>query len=84
MLEGYNEIPQAEYFGFTLEWMREAYRILKPSGSMYVFSGWNNLRDILNALENVLALRLCPNTISSPCAVFKRGNWGERGLSAEG
>lgn len=53
VLEGYNEIPQQEYYAFTLSWMREAYRVLKEDGSMYVFSGWNNLRDILNALEEV-------------------------------
>jgi site-specific DNA-methyltransferase (adenine-specific) len=53
VLEGYNEIPQHEYYDFTRSWMREAYRVLKTSGSMYVFSGWNNLRDILNALEEV-------------------------------
>jgi len=53
VLEGYNEIPQDQYYEFTLAWMREAYRVLKPSGSMYVFSGWNNLRDILNAIEEV-------------------------------
>ncbi len=53
VLEGYNEIPKEEYYEFTLSWMREAYRVLKDSGSMYVFSGWNNLRDILNALEEI-------------------------------
>ncbi len=52
VLEGYNEIRQEHYFQFTLEWVREAYRILKPSGSMYLFSGWNNLKDILNALDD--------------------------------
>lgn len=51
VLEGYNEIPAEQYYGFTLEWMREAHRVLKDSGSMYVFSGWNGLRDILNALH---------------------------------
>lgn len=51
VLEGYNEIPVEEYYEFTLSWMREAYRVLKSSGSMYVFSGWNNLRDVLNALD---------------------------------
>ncbi len=51
VLEGYNEIPAEHYYAFTLEWMREAYRVLKESGSMYVFSGWNGLRDILNALH---------------------------------
>lgn len=53
VLEGYNEIPQEEYYEFTLSWMQEAYRVLKDSGSMYVFSGWNNLRDILNAIEEI-------------------------------
>jgi len=53
VLEGYNEIPKEEYYDFTLSWMREAYRVLKNSGSMYVFSGWNNLRDILNAIEAI-------------------------------
>lgn len=51
VLEGYNEIPAEEYPDFTSSWMSEVYRILKDSGSMYVFSGWNNLRDILNALK---------------------------------
>lgn len=51
VLEGYNEIPKEQYYEFTLQWMREVYRVLKDSGSMYVFSGWNNLKDILNALD---------------------------------
>ena len=46
VLEGYNEIPKEKYYDFTVKWMREVYRILKESGSMYVFSGWNNLKDI--------------------------------------
>jgi site-specific DNA-methyltransferase (adenine-specific) len=53
VLEGYNEIPSSEYHDFTLDWMREAYRLLKQSGSMYVFSGWNNLKDILCALDEI-------------------------------
>jgi site-specific DNA-methyltransferase (adenine-specific) len=51
VLEGYGEVPRAKYYDFTLAWMREAHRLLKPSGSMYVFSGWNNLKDILAALD---------------------------------
>lgn len=53
VLEGYNDIPAEHYYAFTCAWMQEAYRVLKETGSMYVFSGWNNLRDILNALEEV-------------------------------
>ncbi len=53
VMQGYNEIKQKDYFRFTSEWMGQAYRILKDSGSMYVFSGWNNLKDILMALDQV-------------------------------
>ena len=53
VLEGYNEIPKEKYYEFTVNWMKEAYRMLKETGSMYVFSGWTNLKDILNALDDV-------------------------------
>lgn len=53
VLEGYNEIPKADYYSFTLKWMQGIYRVLKDSGSMYVFSGWNNLKDILMVLDKV-------------------------------
>ena len=53
VLEGYSEIPQEEYLAFTQSWLKEAWRILKPSGSAFVFSGWNNLKDILVALDDI-------------------------------
>lgn len=53
VLEGYNEIPKDKYYEFSLAWISQAYRILKPTGSMFVFSGWTNLKDILNALDAV-------------------------------
>jgi len=53
VLEGYNEIQKEEYYNFTFKWMKEIYRILKESGSMYVFSGWNNLKDILIAIDEL-------------------------------
>jgi len=53
VLEGYNEIPKEEYHEFTTKWMKVVYRILKESGSMYVFSGWNNLKDILIAINEL-------------------------------
>ena len=51
VLSGYNEIKAEDYYDFTNAWMQEVYRVLKKSGSMYVFSGWNNLKDILTALD---------------------------------
>jgi len=53
VIEGYNEIPKEEYYDFTIKWMKEVYRVLKKSGSMYVFSGWNNLKDILIAIDEL-------------------------------
>ncbi|KAF6243741.1 site-specific DNA-methyltransferase [Nitrosopumilus sp. b1] len=53
VMQGYNEIKPEDYYDFTFQWMSEAFRILKDSGSMYVFSGWNNLKDILMALDDV-------------------------------
>ena len=52
VISGYNEIKPEDYYDFTYSWMVEAYRILKESGSMFVFSGWNNLKDILMALDD--------------------------------
>jgi site-specific DNA-methyltransferase (adenine-specific) len=51
VIEGYQEIPGEEYGEFTRTWMAEAARVLTPSGSMYIFSGWNRLRDILEGID---------------------------------
>ncbi len=53
VLEGYKEIPREKYNAFTINWMREVHRILRKTGSMYVFSGWNNLKDILIAIDEL-------------------------------
>ncbi len=53
VLDGYVEIPKEDYPKFSLDWITESYRVLKDSGSMYVFSGFNNMKDILNALDSV-------------------------------
>ena len=52
VLDGYGEVGAGGYYGFTSAWMRQAHRVLKESGSMYVFSGWNNLKDVLAALDD--------------------------------
>jgi site-specific DNA-methyltransferase (adenine-specific) len=51
VLEGYREVPEAEYREFTRQWITEAARVLSPNGSMYIFSGWNRLRDILEGID---------------------------------
>jgi site-specific DNA-methyltransferase (adenine-specific) len=53
VLEGYNEIKGADYQQFTIDWLREVRRVLKPTGSLYIFSGWNYLKDLLIALDEL-------------------------------
>jgi len=50
VIDGYIEIPKEEYADFSLQWIQEAERVLRPGGSMYIISGYTNLADILNAL----------------------------------
>ncbi|WP_424945819.1 DNA-methyltransferase [Candidatus Spongiihabitans sp.] len=51
VLTGYKEIEGSNYQFFTSEWLLQATRILKNSGSMYIFSGWNHLKDLLIAID---------------------------------
>lgn len=51
VIEGYVEIRKDEYEEFSLKWIREAERVLRPGGAMYLLSGWTNLRQILTALS---------------------------------
>ena len=51
VLDGYIEVPQHEYAAFSRDWIREAERVLKPGGAMYIVSGYSNLIHILNALH---------------------------------
>lgn len=51
VVEGYVEIPQPEYGDFSIRWIKEAERILRPGGSIYIVSGYTNLYHILHALR---------------------------------
>ena len=52
VLAGYAEVGGDDYSAFTHAWVQAVTRLLKPSGSMYIFSGWNHLKDILIALDS--------------------------------
>jgi site-specific DNA-methyltransferase (adenine-specific) len=51
ILDGYVEIARKDYAQFSLNWIKQAERILRPGGSLYILSGYSNLADILNALS---------------------------------
>ncbi|TFG06110.1 site-specific DNA-methyltransferase [Candidatus Thorarchaeota archaeon] len=46
VVDGYEEID-GDYPAFSESWIGEAARLLKRTGSMYIFSGWNNLEFVL-------------------------------------
>ena len=50
VVEGYTEIKE-DYDQFTLNWIAELPRIMKDTSSVYIFSGWTNLNDVLTALK---------------------------------
>jgi site-specific DNA-methyltransferase (adenine-specific) len=56
VIGGYVEVPQSEYSQFSVDWIMQAERILRPGGSLYIVSGYTNLVHILNAL-NTTALK---------------------------
>lgn len=49
----YYEIPEADYYDFTLSWLSKCKAVMKPTASGFIFSGWNNLGDILNAISKL-------------------------------
>ncbi len=52
VVEGYHEIDE-DYDTFTLRWIKELPRILRKTGTAWIFSGWTNLRHVLDAIEKV-------------------------------
>ena len=52
VIEGYVEIPLKEYSKFSVQWIKEAERVLRPGGSIYIITGYTNLIHVLNALKN--------------------------------
>lgn len=49
----YVEVPKEEYPKFIRSLLEWSYDTLNDSGSMWLLSGWNNLRMVLDAVEDV-------------------------------
>lgn len=51
VVPGYVEVPIETYDTFSKDWINECERVMRPGASMYIVSGYTNLRHILNALH---------------------------------
>lgn len=51
VIDGYVDVKPDEYADFSMKWIDQAARVLRPGGSIYVFSGHTNLTDIIIALQ---------------------------------
>ncbi len=58
VVDGYIEVPAERYGDFTHAWIKQAERVLRPGGSLYVVSGYTNLYDVLDALRATTLLEV--------------------------
>jgi len=71
VIKGYVEAPD-NYYNFSCEWIKEAKRILKNNGSMYIISGWSN-SDIIGRVIRELDLFLINKLIwNFPFGVYTK------------
>lgn len=52
VVSGYIDVSLKDYAKFSLDWVKECSRVLRPGGSIYIVSGYTNLHHILNALHS--------------------------------
>lgn len=57
VLESWDNMPLSEYFSFTASWASEAKRILKPTGSMWIFGTYHNI-GIMNTILQLLSIEI--------------------------
>ena len=57
VMESWDDMPLGEYFQFTMQWLTEAQRILKPTGSMWIFGTYHNI-GIINVVCQLLNVEI--------------------------
>lgn len=55
--EQWDNMSLKDYFAFSLSWMTEAKRILKPTGSMWIFGTYHNI-GIINVVCQILGIEI--------------------------
>lgn len=57
VMETWDNMPLVEYFNFTYSWLIEAKRVLKPTGSIWVFGTYHNI-GIINLIFQILGIEI--------------------------
>lgn len=57
VMESWDNMSLTEYFAFTIAWLTEAQRILKPTGSMWIFGTYHNI-GIINVVCQLLNIEI--------------------------
>ena len=60
--ENWDDMSLEEYFSFSLAWLSEAKRILKPTGSMWIFGTYHNI-GIINVACQLLGIEIINEVI---------------------
>lgn len=62
VMEGWDDYSIEAYIAFTKEWLSEAKRILKPTGSMWIFGTYHNI-GIINVICQMLNIEIINEVI---------------------
>lgn len=75
VIPGYCEVPAEHYAEFSQAWIQQAQRVLKPTGSLYIVSGYTNLHHILNALHSTDLREINHLIAAYSFGVYTRNKW---------
>lgn len=62
VMEDWDNMTLSDYFSFSLNWLSEAQRILKPTGSMWIFGTYHNI-GIVNFICQYLGIEIINEVI---------------------
>ncbi len=60
--EDWDHMPLEDYFAFSFAWLSEAKRILKPTGSMWIFGTYHNI-GVINVVCQILGVEIINEVI---------------------
>lgn len=62
VMENWDNMTLSDYFSFSLNWLSEAQRILKPTGSMWIFGTYHNI-GVVNFICQCLGIEIINEVI---------------------